>query len=63
MVERTMTAFGEDVVPRTRNVLDRDAVANRAAPAPALHGADRHHVQGDRHRRRLGVWRTCRASS
>jgi alkanesulfonate monooxygenase SsuD/methylene tetrahydromethanopterin reductase-like flavin-dependent oxidoreductase (luciferase family) len=33
MVERSMSAFGEEVVPRIRRVLDRDAAANRAAPA------------------------------
>jgi alkanesulfonate monooxygenase SsuD/methylene tetrahydromethanopterin reductase-like flavin-dependent oxidoreductase (luciferase family) len=38
MVERSMTAFGEVVVPRIRHLLDRDAAANRAAP-PALHVA------------------------
>ncbi|HWZ67842.1 MAG TPA: hypothetical protein VNW89_08440, partial [Stellaceae bacterium] len=37
MVERSMTAFGEDVVPRIRPVLDRDATANFAATTPALH--------------------------
>ena len=36
MVERSMTAFGEDVVPRIRPVLDRDANANSGAPALAL---------------------------
>src|SRR5258706_14505049 len=39
MVERSMTAFGEDVVPRIRPVLDRDATANFAATTPALHFA------------------------
>ena len=38
MVERSMT-FGEDVVPRIRPVLDRDATANFAATTPALHFA------------------------
>jgi alkanesulfonate monooxygenase SsuD/methylene tetrahydromethanopterin reductase-like flavin-dependent oxidoreductase (luciferase family) len=33
MVERSMSAFGEQVVPRIRGVLDRDAAANRGAPA------------------------------
>jgi alkanesulfonate monooxygenase SsuD/methylene tetrahydromethanopterin reductase-like flavin-dependent oxidoreductase (luciferase family) len=37
MVERSMSAFGEEVVPRIRRVLDRDAAGNRAARAPALH--------------------------
>ena len=31
-----MTAFGEEVVPRIRHLLDRDAAANRAAASPAL---------------------------
>jgi alkanesulfonate monooxygenase SsuD/methylene tetrahydromethanopterin reductase-like flavin-dependent oxidoreductase (luciferase family) len=31
MVERSMTAFGHEVVPRIRHVLDRDAAARRAA--------------------------------
>src|SRR6516225_230166 len=31
MVERSMTAFGEGVVPRIRDVLDRDGAAHRAA--------------------------------
>jgi hypothetical protein len=39
MVERSMSLFGEEVVPRIRGVLDRNAAANRAAPAPALHFA------------------------
>jgi alkanesulfonate monooxygenase SsuD/methylene tetrahydromethanopterin reductase-like flavin-dependent oxidoreductase (luciferase family) len=39
MVERSMTAFGEEVVPRIRHLLDRDAAANRTAAAPALHVA------------------------
>jgi alkanesulfonate monooxygenase SsuD/methylene tetrahydromethanopterin reductase-like flavin-dependent oxidoreductase (luciferase family) len=34
MVERSMTTFGEEVVPRIRRLLDRDAAA-----APALHVA------------------------
>jgi hypothetical protein len=36
MVERSMSAFGEEVVPRIRRVLDRDAAANHAAAAPTL---------------------------
>jgi hypothetical protein len=36
MVERSMTAFGEEVVPRIRHVLDRDRAANRVATEPAL---------------------------
>jgi hypothetical protein len=39
MVERSMRTFGEDVVPRIRPVLDRDATANFAATTPALHFA------------------------
>ena len=39
MVERSMTAFGEDVVPRIRPVLDCDATADFAATTPALHFA------------------------
>jgi hypothetical protein len=39
MVERSMSAFGEDVVPRIRRVLDRNATSDRAAPASALHVA------------------------
>lgn len=39
MVERSMTLFGEEVVPRLRPVLDREAAAGRAAAAPALHTA------------------------
>ena len=39
MVERSMTAFGEEVVPRIRRILDRDGAADRAAGAPALHVA------------------------
>ena len=37
MVERSMTAFGEEVVPRIRHLLDRGAAANRATTASALH--------------------------
>jgi alkanesulfonate monooxygenase SsuD/methylene tetrahydromethanopterin reductase-like flavin-dependent oxidoreductase (luciferase family) len=37
MVERSMTAFGEEVVPRIRHLLDRGAAANRATGASALH--------------------------
>jgi alkanesulfonate monooxygenase SsuD/methylene tetrahydromethanopterin reductase-like flavin-dependent oxidoreductase (luciferase family) len=37
MVERSMTAFGEEVVPRIRHVLDRNASADRTAVALALH--------------------------
>jgi hypothetical protein len=37
--ERSMRTFGEDVVPRIRRVLDRDAAANRGAFATALHFA------------------------
>ena len=37
MVERSMTTFGEEVVPRIRHVLDRDAAAYRTVAAPALH--------------------------
>jgi alkanesulfonate monooxygenase SsuD/methylene tetrahydromethanopterin reductase-like flavin-dependent oxidoreductase (luciferase family) len=36
MIERSMRAFGEEVVPRIRPVLDRGATANRGAGAPAL---------------------------
>jgi alkanesulfonate monooxygenase SsuD/methylene tetrahydromethanopterin reductase-like flavin-dependent oxidoreductase (luciferase family) len=39
MVERSMRAFGEEVVPRIRCVLDSDAAANREAGAPALRTA------------------------
>jgi alkanesulfonate monooxygenase SsuD/methylene tetrahydromethanopterin reductase-like flavin-dependent oxidoreductase (luciferase family) len=35
-VERSMTAFGEQVMPRIRHLLDRDAAANRGAAEPAL---------------------------
>jgi alkanesulfonate monooxygenase SsuD/methylene tetrahydromethanopterin reductase-like flavin-dependent oxidoreductase (luciferase family) len=37
MVERSMTAFGEEVVPRIRHLLDRGAAANRATAASASH--------------------------
>jgi alkanesulfonate monooxygenase SsuD/methylene tetrahydromethanopterin reductase-like flavin-dependent oxidoreductase (luciferase family) len=37
MVERSMTAFGEEVVPRIRHVLDSNAAADRTAAALALH--------------------------
>jgi len=37
MVERSMTAFGEEVVPRIRHLLDRDSAAERTVAAPALH--------------------------
>src|SRR5580693_9027602 len=33
MVERSMRAFGEEVVPRIRCILDSDAAANRGAGA------------------------------
>ena len=36
MVERSMTAFGEQVVPRIRHILDRYAAANPVAAAPTL---------------------------
>jgi alkanesulfonate monooxygenase SsuD/methylene tetrahydromethanopterin reductase-like flavin-dependent oxidoreductase (luciferase family) len=36
MIERSMTAFGEQVIPRIRGVLDHDAAANRTAAAPVL---------------------------
>jgi len=39
MVERSMRAFGEEVVPRIRCVLDSDAAANRGAGAPTLRTA------------------------
>jgi alkanesulfonate monooxygenase SsuD/methylene tetrahydromethanopterin reductase-like flavin-dependent oxidoreductase (luciferase family) len=39
MVERSMTLFGEEVVPRIRRVLGRDAAAHRAVAVPALHTA------------------------
>jgi alkanesulfonate monooxygenase SsuD/methylene tetrahydromethanopterin reductase-like flavin-dependent oxidoreductase (luciferase family) len=35
MVERSMVAFGEEVAPRIRHLLDRDAAANRVATEPA----------------------------
>jgi hypothetical protein len=35
MIERSMTAFGEQVIPRIRGVLDHDA-ANRTAAASVL---------------------------
>jgi alkanesulfonate monooxygenase SsuD/methylene tetrahydromethanopterin reductase-like flavin-dependent oxidoreductase (luciferase family) len=35
MVERSMTLFGEEVIPRIRRVLDRAAAVNHAATAPA----------------------------
>jgi hypothetical protein len=31
-----MTAFGEEVVPRIRYILDRDGGADRTVAAPAL---------------------------
>jgi hypothetical protein len=31
LVERSMTRFGEEVVPRIRHLLDRDAATIRAA--------------------------------
>jgi alkanesulfonate monooxygenase SsuD/methylene tetrahydromethanopterin reductase-like flavin-dependent oxidoreductase (luciferase family) len=37
MVERSMMLFGEEVVPKIRAVLDRDAVVDGAVAAPALH--------------------------
>jgi alkanesulfonate monooxygenase SsuD/methylene tetrahydromethanopterin reductase-like flavin-dependent oxidoreductase (luciferase family) len=37
MVERSMTLFGKEVMPKIRRLLDRDAAANRATAAPALH--------------------------
>jgi alkanesulfonate monooxygenase SsuD/methylene tetrahydromethanopterin reductase-like flavin-dependent oxidoreductase (luciferase family) len=39
MVERSMTLFGDEVVPRIRHVLDRDAAGNRIAAASALQPA------------------------
>jgi alkanesulfonate monooxygenase SsuD/methylene tetrahydromethanopterin reductase-like flavin-dependent oxidoreductase (luciferase family) len=39
MVERSMTLFGEEVVPRIRPILDRDAAGNRIAAASALQPA------------------------
>jgi hypothetical protein len=38
IVERSMTLFGEEVMPRIRRVLDDDAAAQRAVAAPALYG-------------------------
>lgn len=35
MVERSMTLFGEEVMPRIRHLLDRNAAADRVATAPA----------------------------
>jgi hypothetical protein len=37
MVERSMTAFGEEVMPRIRHVLDGRGAASRPAAALALH--------------------------
>lgn len=37
MVERSMTAFGEEVVPRILDILDGDAAADRAAAVTPLH--------------------------
>jgi alkanesulfonate monooxygenase SsuD/methylene tetrahydromethanopterin reductase-like flavin-dependent oxidoreductase (luciferase family) len=37
MVERSMTAFGEEVMPRIQPVLDRTAANSHTATAPALH--------------------------
>ena len=34
-VERSMTLFGDEVIPKIRRVLDREAAANRGAAAPA----------------------------
>jgi len=39
MVERSMTAFGEEVVARIRHVLERDAAADRVAAPSVLHVA------------------------
>jgi alkanesulfonate monooxygenase SsuD/methylene tetrahydromethanopterin reductase-like flavin-dependent oxidoreductase (luciferase family) len=39
MVERSMRAFGVEVVPKIRSVLDRDEAANRAGAALALETA------------------------
>jgi len=39
MVERSMTAFGEGVVPRIHHILDRDGADHRPAGAAALHVA------------------------
>ena len=35
MVERSMAAFGEEVVPRIRHLLDHNAAGNRVATKPA----------------------------
>ena len=35
MVERSMTAFGEVVVPRIRHLLDHNVAGNRVATKPA----------------------------
>jgi hypothetical protein len=35
MVERSVTAFGKEVVPWIRHLLDRDAAANRVVRRPA----------------------------
>ena len=37
MVERSMTSFGEEVMPRIQHVLDRTAAGSHAAATPALH--------------------------
>ncbi len=37
MVERSMTSFGEEVMPRIQQVLDRTAAGSHAAAAPAPH--------------------------
>jgi len=39
MVEHSMSAFGEAVVPRIRHILDRDAAASRAAAASPQYAA------------------------
>ena len=39
MVERSMRAFGEAVVPRIRHILDRDAAGNHVTAAPSQHAA------------------------
>jgi alkanesulfonate monooxygenase SsuD/methylene tetrahydromethanopterin reductase-like flavin-dependent oxidoreductase (luciferase family) len=39
MVERSMSLFGEEVVPRIRHVLDRDAARAQRAGSPALQPA------------------------
>jgi hypothetical protein len=56
IVERSMTLFGEEVMPRIRRVLDDDAAAQRAVAAPALYGVGgssegRFAVAGNRQRR------------